>query len=139
MLLQLLTTLLLSQTAAVAPAPAAVVGPEAAAPTVLVRGWKARAADNLAGLSEPRMLSNPAKVDHSSLMADTAEMKRMKRDRVDPSSAEGVQLKNAAATRVAAACGDAMRQLGHCSVWKAITHVDEREVPDLTEQVRRLL
>ena len=139
MLLQLLSTLILSQAAAVEPAPAASHAADFTIPRLLLEGWKVRAADNLAGLSEPRMLSNPAKVNHSSLMADTEEMKRMKRDRIDPSSAEGVQLKNAAATRVAAACGDAMTQSDHCSVWKTITHSDEREVPDLTEQVRRLL
>lgn len=104
-----------------------------------VAGWQANASDNIVGLRDPRTLSNPAKVDYDALLEKTDEMKRIKRDRIDPNSPQGVQLKNRARQRVADACERVMRDNGHCSVWKNIRHSDGRSVTDATASVARLL
>lgn len=105
----------------------------------LLSGWTARAEDSIVGLSDPKTLSNPAKVDYSALMKATPEMKRMKKDRIDPNSPEGIQLKAAAQTRVQNACQAVMDSEGHCSVWKAISHSDGRSITDITATVKRQL
>ncbi len=102
-------------------------------------GWQANESDNIVGLRDPRTLSNPAKVDYDALLEKTDEMKRIKRDRIDPNSPQGVQLKNRARQRVADACERVMRDNGHCSVWKEISHTDGRSVTDATDSVARLL
>ena len=102
-------------------------------------GWQARAEDNICGLRDPRQVSNPARVDFRRLMDSTPEMQRLRRDRIDPNSAEGIQLTEAARSRVAEACELVMAEAGHCSVWKAIRHADGREVPEVTEAVRERL
>ena len=102
-------------------------------------GWVVRAEDNIVGLSDPKTLSNPAKVDYSALMKATPEMKRMKKDRIDPNSPEGIQLKAAAQTRVQNACQAVMDAEGHCSVWKSISHSDGRAIVDITSKVKRQL
>ena len=102
-------------------------------------GWQARAEDNICGLRDPRQVSSPAKVDFRRVMDATPEMQRLRRDRVDPNSAEGIQLTEAARSRVAEACELVMADSGHCSVWKTIRHTDGREVPDVTEAVRERL
>lgn len=111
----------------------------AAAPSAAVAGWQVRPEDNIVGLSDPKMLSKPAKVDYAALMKATPEMKQMRKDRIDPTSPEGIQLKAAAQQRVQNACQTVMDQDGHCSVWKAITHSDGRAVTDITAAVKRQL
>ena len=108
---------------------------EAAART----GWVTRPEDNLVGLRDPAQLSNPARVDFTRLFEATAEMQQLRRDRIDPDSPQGIQLKNRARNRVAGACGRVMEQRGYCSIWKAISHSDGRSVPDVTEDARLLL
>jgi hypothetical protein len=102
-------------------------------------GWTVKADDNIVGLSDAKTLSNPALVDYDGLMRATDEMKKLKKDRIDPTSPEGIQLTNAARQRVQSACQAIMDQEGHCSVWKAISHADGRSVPDITAQVKRQL
>jgi hypothetical protein len=103
---------------------------------LLAAGWITRPEDNLVGLREPANLSNPAKVDFAALMDATEEMQQMRRDRIDPASPQGIQLKTRARTRIAGACERVMQSRGHCSVWKAVSHTDGRAVADVTEQVR---
>ncbi|QDU85924.1 hypothetical protein Pla163_30710 [Planctomycetes bacterium Pla163] len=102
-------------------------------------GWTVKADDNIVGLSDAKTLSNPARVDYDSLLRATDEMKKLKKDRIDPTSPEGIQLTNAARQRVQSACQVIMDQEGHCSVWKAISHADGRSVPDITAVVKRQL
>ena len=118
-----------------APAPAALAAGQETSAT----GWRAQAEDNIVGLRDPKKLSNPSLVDYSALMAATAEMKRIKREGIDESSPEGIQLKNRAAGKVATACETVMNAEGHCSVWKTISHEDGRTVTDLTTKVKRRL
>jgi hypothetical protein len=99
-------------------------------------GWITRPEDNLVGLREPNTLSNPARVNFDVLFEATAEIQQMRRERIDPSSPQGIQLKDRARTRIAGACERVMHSRGHCSVWKAISHTDGREVTDVTEVVR---
>jgi len=134
------STALLPRTATAA-APSAVVTADSATGdlTVAMSGWVVRAEDNIVGLSDPKTLSNPAAVDYDALMKATPEMKRMKKDRIDPNSPEGIQLKAAAQTRVQNACQAVMDTEGHCSVWKAISHTDGRSVTDITSTVKRQL
>ncbi len=119
--------------------PAALDTPASVEQAPALQGWIARTQDNVCGLSNPRQLSSPSQVDFPSLLADTEEMRRMRRDRIDPNSPQGIQLHNAARSRVAGACEAVMTEQGHCSVWKAIRHSDGRPVPDLTEMVRQRL
>lgn len=102
-------------------------------------GWQTRTEDHIAGLSDAKNLSNPARVDYDDLMSATPEMKQMRKDRIDPNSAEGVQLTTAAQSRVQRACQALMAQDGHCSIWKTITHSDGRSVTDATAAAKRLL
>ena len=98
-------------------------------------GWVARAEDSICGLRDARTLTHPAKVDYDQLMAATSEMKRMKREGIDPTSAEGIQLKQAAIDRVCKASKSVMKDRGHCSVWKRVRNKDGRAVPDITQSV----
>ncbi|MHC4375823.1 MAG: hypothetical protein ACYS26_04395 [Planctomycetota bacterium] len=112
---------------------------ETAPAAAVATGWRAQAEDNIVGLRDPKKLSNPSLVDYSALMAATAEMKRIKREGIDESSPEGIQLKNRAAGKVATACETVMNAEGHCSVWKTISHEDGRTITDLTTKVKRRL
>ncbi len=112
----------------------------AAAPeqgTAQQQGWITRAQDNVCGLRDARQLSNPAQVDFNALLEDTDEMKRLRRERIDPKSPQGIQLRDAARSKVATACESVMQSQGHCSVWSSIRHSDGRNVPDVTDLVRQ--
>lgn len=102
-------------------------------------GWECKSSDNICGLRDKRQLSNPAQVDWSSLLDDTPEMQEMTKKGIDPNSPEGIRLKNKAESRLRAACEAEMDAGGHCSVWKAISHKDGRDIPDITEAVRARL
>lgn len=118
---------------------APIGAPETAPTAAVANGWRAEAGDNIVGLRDPKKLSNPSLVDYPALMAATAEMKRIKREGIDESSPEGIQLKNRAAGKVATACETVMNAEGHCSVWKTISHEDGRTITDLTAKVKRRL
>jgi hypothetical protein len=98
--------------------------------------WILNANDNVCGLRDPRMLSNPGRINYDTLMAATPELQKLKREGIDPSSAEGIQLKQQAIDRVTKASESVRVTQGHCSVWKAISHKDGRVITDLTELVR---
>ena len=102
-------------------------------------GWIVDRADNICGLDDPKMLSKPAKVDYDALLKATPEMKKIKDDKIDPNSPQGIQLRQAAVTRVQTASEKVRAAGGHCSVWKSIRHTDGRAVPDVTEAVKAQL
>jgi hypothetical protein len=102
-------------------------------------GWIVDKADNICGLDDPKMLSKPAKVDYDTLLRATAEMKKIKDDKIDPNSPQGIQLRQAAATRVQKAAEKVRTTDGYCSVWKTIRHQDGRVIPDITDAVKAQL
>jgi hypothetical protein len=106
------------------------------ATTEVERGWVVERADNVCGLEDARMLSYPAKVEYDSLLASTAEMKRIREEGIDPSSSTGIQLREQAVDRVRRACDKVRRNNGHCSVWKRISHRDGRAISDITEAAK---
>ncbi len=101
--------------------------------------WRARATDNVCGLSDLRMLSNPATVRFDQLLKATPEMKKLDRDSIDPLSPEGVQLRDDARKRVTKACESVRVQNAHCSVWRTIRHSDGTKPTDITKLVRAKL
>jgi len=115
--------------------------PRSAAPNAheMGTGWIVDRADNVCGLDDAKMLSKPAKIDYDALLKATPEMKKIKDDKIDPNSPQGIQLRQAAATRVQTAADKVRSADGYCSVWKAIRHQDGRAVPDVTDAVKALL
>ena len=102
-------------------------------------GWIVDKSDNICGLDDPKMLSKPAKVDYDALLKATPEMKKIKDDKIDPNSPQGIQLRQAAATRVQTAAEKVRVADGYCSVWKTIRHQDGRAIPDITDAVKAQL
>lgn len=108
----------------------------AAETTVDAARWICERADNICGLDDARTLSNPAKVDYDALLKATPEYKKMRDERIDPNSAEGIQLRQKASERVRDACETLRADKGYCSVWKTIKNSDGRAVPDITDAVK---
>ncbi|MBI1381449.1 MAG: hypothetical protein GC161_10225 [Planctomycetaceae bacterium] len=123
----------------VAGTPAGATGGALAASAELAQtqGWITRGQDNVCGLRDARQLSNPAKVDFPALLEETDEMKRLRKERIDPNSPQGIQLRDAARSKVANACEAIMQDQGHCSIWSSIRHSDGRAVTDVTDLVRQ--
>ena len=123
----------------------ALVGPAHAAATItevsVVRpgpesgGWVAKAEDNICGITSLKRVSKPAKVDYEEVLDATPQMKKIKREGIDPDSVEGKALRKAARTLITKTCQAVRKARAHCSVWKAISHRDGRKVPDVTEAV----
>ena len=101
--------------------------------------WVVDRADNICGLDDARMLSKPAKVDYEALLAATPEMKKLKDDKVDPNSSEGIQLRQKAVDRIRTAAEKVRQAEGHCSVWKDVRHTDGRVITDITTLVKAQL
>ena len=116
-----------------APPPACAAGPEAALASG--RDWILKTADNICGLRDPNQLTHPALIDFDACLEATPEMRRVRDQGIDPKSAEGIQLRSAAVTRLTNACESVRVANGHCSVWKEIRHKDGRPIPDLSSQV----
>ncbi len=112
------------------------IGSSGSEPTT---GWIVDRSDNICGLDDPKMLSKPAKIDYDSVLKATPEMKKIKDDKIDPNSPEGIQLRQAAATRVQKAAEKVRGSSGYCSVWKSIRHQDGRAIPDVTDAVKAQL
>lgn len=106
---------------------------------VVADGWIADASDNICGLRDPKQLSNPAVVQYPVLWEATPEIKEMKREGIDPDSAEGKRLKQEAEDRIAKLAKKVMKSDSHCSVWKKVSHTDGRTVTDLTEKMKKKL
>lgn len=95
--------------------------------------------DNICGLDEPRQLTTPAKVDYDALLEETAEVRELKRNGIDPTSSKGITLMTKARSRVLKACETVRTELGYDSVWKSISRRDSRSVPDATDAVKAKL
>ena len=100
-------------------------------------GWIVDPADNVCGLSDPRMLSRPARLDHPAVLAATPEMKRIVEEGIDPNSPIGVMLRQRGVDRVLRVANRVREQESYCSVWKRIRHRDGRAIPDVTDLVRQ--
>lgn len=100
--------------------------------------WIVDRADNICGLDDPKMLSKPAKVDYDVLLKATAEMKKIRDDKIDPNSSEGIQLRQKAVDKVREKAESVRMANGYCSVWKSVRHSDARSIPDITEQIKAL-
>ena len=98
--------------------------------------WICDRADNICGLDDAKQLSSPAKVDYDALLKATPEYKKIKDEKIDVNSAEGIQLRQKAAERVRDACEKVRVAKGYCSVWKTIKHADGRSIPDVTDAVK---
>ena len=98
-------------------------------------GWRARSRDNICGLSNPRQLTQPVRVNYKQVLRATEEMRDLIRRNIDPSSAEGQILRQRAVDRVRRASSLVMQSQGYCSVWKRISHKDSRSVDEVTEEV----
>lgn len=130
--------LVLPATATLPVAPAATV----ASPTLDDgRGtpYNVNKSDNICGLDEPRQLTNPAVVDYDALIKQTAEHKKLVKDKIDENSSEGITLMSKARAKVLKACESVRATAGHCSVWKEIKRRDKRAVTDITDLVKRQL
>lgn len=126
--------------------PAATIATSAAAANVSIEGalqassgWVCDRADSICGLDDPKMLSKPAKVDYDALYKATAEYKKIRDEKIDPNSSEGIQLRQRAVDRIREKTESIRSQNGYCSAWKTIRHQDGRAVPDITDQVKALL
>ena len=102
-------------------------------------GWVVDRADNICGLDDAKMLSKPAKVDYDALLKATPQYKKIRDNKIDVNSPEGIQLRQEAANKVRDACDKIRQQDGYCSVWKSIRHTDNRVVADVTDLVKALL
>lgn len=98
-------------------------------------GWQVDKSDNICGLDDARQLSNPVVVDYDRLMGATPEMKRLKDEKIDPNSSEGIQLRQKAVDRIREKCEALRVQKGYCSVWKTARHSDGRAIADVTDSV----
>lgn len=101
--------------------------------------WVVDRADNICGLDDAKMLSKPAKVDYDALLKCTAEMKKIRDDKIDPGSPEGIRLRQAAVDRVRVAADKVRVAEGYCSVWKQVRHQDGRAITDVTDLVKAQL
>ena len=105
----------------------------------LFAGWVVDRADNICGLEDAKTLSKPAKVDYDALLKATPQYKKIKDNKIDPNSPEGIQLRQEAANKVRDACDKIRQQDGYCSVWKTIKHTDGRAITDITDLVKAQL
>jgi hypothetical protein len=113
--------------------------PSPAEARAALAGWICDRADNICGLDDAKMLSSPAKVDFDALYKVTPEYKKIRDDKIDPNSSEGIHLRQKAHDRIRDAAESVRAQKGHCSVWKAVKHSDGRPIPDITEAVKAAL
>jgi len=132
---------ILCATLALAPVAAAASAASAGsarpvAPLAAGSDWIARTTDNICGLSNLNQLSNPAEVDFAACLAVTPQMKKMRDEKIDPSSPDGIRLHTEAVNRVKDACEKVRVANGYCSVWKEIRHKDRRAIPSVTDKVK---
>lgn len=117
------------------PASPACTAPRAMEPVIRQVEWVIQAEDSVCGVVEARQIRKPAKVDFDRLVDLTPEGKKIKRDRIDPDSAEGVRLMNRAKSRVRDASAIIMKRQGYDSVWKDISSKKGTYITDLTAYV----
>ena len=88
-------------------------------------GWIATPSDNICGVKEPRMVTQPGVVNWQQLMDSTPEMKQMKKEGIKRDSPKGAQLISEAQSRCKRACVKQMRVAKVDSMWKNISHVSK--------------
>lgn len=115
------------------------VAPLACVDAPATQGWVVDRAENICGLDDSKMLSKPAKVDYDALLKSTPQWKKIRDNKIDPNSPEGIQLRQEAVNKVRDACDKIRAQDGYCSVWKTIRHTDGRTVADITDLVKAQL
>ena len=103
---------------------------------VVARDWIAKTTDSICGLKDVNQVSNPALIDFQACLDATPQMKKLKDNKIDPNSPEGIKLTTEAANKVTAACETLRVANGYCSVWKTIRHKDGRTVADITDLVK---
>ncbi|MBL8801761.1 MAG: hypothetical protein JNN27_07185 [Planctomycetes bacterium] len=108
---------------------------EAAPDCLPGRDWSAKAEDNICGLRDLAQVSSPVVIDFQACLDATPEMKKIKAEKIDPKSPDGIRLTTEATNRVTQACEAVQKANGYCSVWKAIKHKDGRAVTDISSQV----
>ena len=108
----------------------------AAEAAAVARDWIAKSTDSICGLKDVNQVSNPAVIDFQACLDATPQMKKLKDNKIDPNSPEGIKLTTEAANKVTAACETLRVANGYCSVWKTIRHKDGRTVSDITELVK---
>tara|TARA_R110002020_G_scaffold281534_1_gene497197 strand:- start:739 stop:1149 length:411 start_codon:yes stop_codon:yes gene_type:complete len=100
--------------------------------------WIATPADNICGIKNPKQVSNPGVISWQQAMDETKEMKKIKRENIDKTSALGITLIEAATRKTRNACQKVMNTENLDSVWKNISHV--RKTPmDITHKVIDIL
>jgi hypothetical protein len=109
---------------------------ELAVQAVVARDWIAKTTDSICGLKDVNQVSNPAVIDYQACLDATPEMKKLKDNKIDANSPEGIKLTTEAANKVTAACETLRIANGYCSVWKSIRHKDGRTIADITELVK---
>jgi len=102
------------------------------------KDWTAKAEDNICGLRDLAQVSNPAVIDFQACLDATPEMKKVKAEKIDLKSPEGIRLLAEATNRVTEACESVAKANGYCSVWKSIKHKDGRTITDVSSQVTAL-
>jgi len=100
------------------------------------RDWIAKTTDSICGLKDVNQVSNPALIDFQACLDATPQMKKLKDNKIDANSPEGIKLTTDAANKVTAACEVTRVANGYCSVWKTIRHKDGRTISDITELVK---
>ena len=109
--------------------------PAPPAASLAVIDWIVEAEDSVCGVVEARQIRKPGKVNFDHLMDLTPEGKKIRRERIDPNSAEGVRLMNRAKSRVRDASAVIMKRQGYDSVWKKISSKKGAYITDLTAYV----
>jgi hypothetical protein len=84
--------------------------------------WIANTEDNICGVSDLRMVKQPGIVDWNALMDSTAEMRKIKREKIKKDSPAGVTLIAKAEEKCMKACLKQMRKTKVDSMWKNISH-----------------
>lgn len=102
------------------------------------RDWTAKAEDNICGLRDLSQVSNPAVIDFQACLDATPEMKKVKSEKIDLKSPEGIRLLTEATNRVTEACESVAKANGYCSIWKSIKHKDGRVITDVSNAVTAL-
>ncbi|MDE0913709.1 MAG: hypothetical protein OSB57_00855 [Planctomycetota bacterium] len=94
--------------------------------------------DNICGkgIKNPASITKPATVNYEALLEATDEVRKIKKNRIDRQSAEGLQLMTQAKQKVLSACETVRRANSHCGVWKKITRRDGVGVADITAKVK---
>ncbi len=95
--------------------------------------------DNICGIDEPRAISNPAVIDYEAVLKVTEEVRKIRRQRIDPGSAKGIKLMTEARRKVLAACESVRADDMYCSIWKKIKRRDMTPVDEVTEKIKAKL